>query len=146
MRDKIIRIHWNTPMLLDDAIESDLSNTQGLYYITRLFGAKETSLYLGIATRDNTIRHRLRGHKSYWLPEYRGKIFVRIGSIEYTSSPIDLAIDHAESAILYDPAHQHLFPENISKRKSYSYSELFRVENTGDYFELLPTIRMHNQT
>ena len=145
MRDKIIRIKWESPILLDDAIESDLTNTQGLYYITRLFGTKETSLYLGIATKENTIRHRLRGHKSYWLPDYRGKIYVRVGSVEYASCPLDMAIDHAESAILYDHAHKHLFPENISKRKSYTYSELFRIENTGNHFELSPTIRMHDQ-
>ena len=50
MRDKIIRIKWNDALLLDEAIESELSNAQGLYYLSRVFGENETSLYLGIAT------------------------------------------------------------------------------------------------
>lgn len=73
MRDKIIRINWNTALPLNEAIESPLSNTQGLYYITRVFGDNESSLYLGIATNHNTIRNRLRSHKEEWLYKYRGK-------------------------------------------------------------------------
>lgn len=143
MRDKIIRIHWNQAMLLEDAIASDMANTQGLYYITRVFGSKETSLYLGIATKNNTISHRLRGHKSNWLHLYRGKLFVRVGNIVYPKCPDDSIIDHAESAILYEQ--KDVFFENTCKTKSYSYSELYRIENEGDIFELKPVIRMHNQ-
>lgn len=147
MRDKIIRINWNKALPLEDAIASELSKTQGLYYITRVFGKKETSLYLGIARKNNTIKHRLEGHRDWWLPSYRGKIFVRIGNIVYPKvSDIDKKselIDHAESAILFDPKHKNMFPENISKRKSYTYIELYRIENIGDIFELEPQIRMH---
>ena len=45
MRDKIIRIQWNKALPLEDAIASDLSNTQGLYYISRVFGNKETRMH-----------------------------------------------------------------------------------------------------
>ena len=147
MRDKIIRINWSKALPLEDAITSKLSKAQGLYYITRVFGTKETSLYLGIARKNNTIKHRLEGHRDWWLPSYRGKIFVRIGNIVYPKvSDIDKKselIDHAESAILFDPQHKNMFPENISKRKSYTYTELYRIENIGDIFELAPQIRMH---
>lgn len=147
MRDKIIRIQWSDPLLLDDAIASDLSKKQGLYYITRVFGKKETSLYLGIARKNNMIKHRLEGHRDCWLPEYRGKIYVRIGIIIYpkisdVEKKADI-IDHAESAILFEPEHGKMFPENISKRKTYSYSELYRIENTGNIYQLKPIIRMH---
>ncbi|MBR3575828.1 MAG: hypothetical protein IKL42_00310, partial [Clostridia bacterium] len=81
MRDKIIRISWSNPLFLDDAILSNLSNTQGLYYISRIFGGKETSLYVGIATQNNTISKRLKSHKKHWLKLYRGKIRVRIGRV-----------------------------------------------------------------
>ena len=70
MRDKIIRINWNEALPLEDAIASDLSNTQGLYYISRVFGNKETSLYLGIATQRNTIRNRLKNHSEHWLSHW----------------------------------------------------------------------------
>ena len=147
MKDKIIRIYWHKPLELSEAMSNDLSKIQGLYYITRMFGDKETSLYLGIARYENTIRHRLRGHDNTWLSSYRGKKFVRIGEIvypKYTDNHklADIIYD-AESAILFEPAHKNLFPANIDKRNSYSYSDLYRIENTGDIFELQSSIRMH---
>lgn len=145
MRDKIIRICWSDPLPLDEAIPDELAKTQGLYYITRVFGAKETSLYLGIATRGNTVSNRLRSHRDKWLPAYRGQIYVRIGYVIYPRDYDAAAIDHAESALLYAPEHKKLFPENVAKRGSYSYSELYRIENEGNRFELMPTIRMHEQ-
>ena len=60
-------------MLIDDAINNDLAQNQGLYYITRVFGVKETSLYLGIATKNNNIQHRLQGHRDWWLQSTEGK-------------------------------------------------------------------------
>ena len=149
MRDKIIRIYWNDAMSLADAIRSPLSDVQGLYYITRVFGKKETSLYLGIARYGNTVRRRLEAHRSSWLSAYRGDIRVRIGHILYPRQ-LDAEekaeiIDHAESALLYDPAHKALFPENVGKRNSYSYTSLYQVENTGDIFQLQPVIRMQEQ-
>ena len=147
MKDKIIRIHWSQPLSFNDAIKSEASKVQGLYYITRIFGNKETSLYLGIATKNNTIRNRLKGHNEHWLYMYRGKICVRIGTIIYPKNlSFDIKnrlIDHAESAILFEPKHKKLFPENVCKRNSYTYSDLFRIENVGDIFQLSPKIRMH---
>ena len=147
MKDKIIRIYWNDPIQFDDALKSELAKTQGLYYITRKFGAKETSLYLGIARYGNTIRHRLESHRDNWLYEYRGQIYVRIGHVVYPKNidtdELASIIDHAESAILYEPEHKNLFPENISKRNSYSYIELYRVENEGNIYQLKSKIRMH---
>ncbi len=61
---------------------------------------------------------------------YRGKICVRIGTIIYPKNlSFDIKnrlIDHAESAILFEPKHKKLFPENV-----------------GDIFQLSPKIRMH---
>ena len=149
MRDRIIRIYWHNPISFDEALKSELTRAQGLYYITRKFGAKETSLYLGIARYNNTIKHRLESHRDKWLYEYRGQIYVRIGRIIYprdiNSDEMANIIDHAESAILYAPEHKTLFPENVSKRRSYSYDELYRIENEGDIYELSPRIRMHEQ-
>ncbi|MEG1875906.1 MAG: hypothetical protein RR185_10120, partial [Angelakisella sp.] len=95
MRDRIIRIEWSEPLLLEDAIASPLSHQAGLYYITRLFGTKETSLYIGKAT--NTIRPRLQSHNKEWVHNYRGKIFVRLGKIIYPRTVTAELLDHAES-------------------------------------------------
>ena len=145
MRDRIIRIYWNDPLPLNEAITSELAKTQGLYYITRVFGTNETSLYLGIATRENTISNRLRSHRDKWLPAYRGQIYARIGQVIYPRNYDALVINHAESALLYAPEHKLLFPENVAKRGSYSYTNLYRIENVGNHFELESIIRMHDQ-
>lgn len=143
MRDKIIRINWDNPLELDDAIASEAADTQGLYYITRVFGDNETSLYLGIATGSNTISKRLKSHRKHWLNMYRGKIYVRMGHIIYPKDYNDSMIDHAESAIVFEQS--KTFFENTSKTKSYSYSELYRIENVGNIFELKESIRMQEQ-
>ncbi len=140
MRDKIIRIHWNKALPLDEAISSDLSKTQGLYYLTRVFGEKETSLYIGIATNNNTISHRLKAHRDHWLNLYRGNIYVRIGTVVYPREVNHHIIDHAESAIVFEMS--DVFYENTSKTKTYTYTDIYRVENEGDIFELKPKIRM----
>ncbi len=140
MRDKIIRIHWNKALPLDEAISSDLSKTQGLYYLTRVFGEKETSLYIGIATNNNTISHRLKAHRDHWLNLYSGKIYVRIGTVVYPREVNQHIIDHAESAIVFEMS--DVFYENTSKTKTYTYTDIYRVENEGDIFELKPKIRM----
>jgi len=142
MRDKIIRINWSKPVELHEAIQSRMTEMQGLYYITRVFGSKETSLYLGIATGDNTIKNRLNDHKKHWLNLYRGKIYVRLGRVVYPRICSDSIIDHAESAILFEQS--KVFYENTCKTKSYSYEELYRIENEGDIFELKKTIRMQD--
>lgn len=138
MRHSIIRIHWNEPLLIEDAIESSLSLQSGLYYITRLFGAKETSLYIGKASR--TIRERLHSHD--WVHDYRGKIYVRIGEIVYPSYYDEDIIDHAESALIFENG--DILVDNTDKIKSYSYSQLYRVENIGDYFELKDAADMYS--
>lgn len=139
MRKKIIRINWSEPILIEDAIESPLAYNSGLYYITRVFGSNETSLYLGKATR--TIRTRLIAHDRDWVHEYRGKIYVRIGQIVYPRYIDDELIDHAESALIYE--NRDVFEDNTDKRYSYSYSDLYVVENIGDYFELQASADMY---
>ena len=143
MRDKIIRIQWSNPIELSEALEDETANVQGLYYITRVFGANETSLYLGIATGENTVKRRLYDHKKKWLNLYCGKIYVRVGKVIYPREYDDSIIDHAESAILYEQS--NVFYENTCKTKSYSYTELYRIENEGDIFELKHKIRMQEQ-
>ncbi len=143
MRDKIIRIYWNDALPLDDAIESNLSKTQGLYYITHILKNKERGLYIGVAKNTNTIRNRLRDHKNHWLNSYnRGQIKVRIGHIIYPKAITASIIEHAESAIIFEMGNDVFF-ENTCKTKSYSYTDLYRIENEGDIFEIKPKIRMH---
>lgn len=140
MRKKLIRISWSDPLLLDDAIASPLSLKQGLYYITRLWGTHETSLYIGKTTR--TIRERLLSHKSDWLHLYHGSIFVRVGELIYPKNIDATIIDHAESALIFE--HQDILQECTDKRLSYSYTDLYQIENIGNIGELRPFLDMYN--
>lgn len=137
MRDKVIRIQWEAPINIKDAILNPVTSGKGLYYITRLYGNKETSLYFGQSA--TSIRSRLISHL-YWTNLYRGKILVRLGNVIYPRKVSAVVIDHAESAIIYQ--HGHFFEENTCKIYSYSYVELYRVENIGDIYQLCPIIRM----
>ena len=139
MRDKIIRIYWADPLPVDDAIESDESLCSGVYYITRVFNGREISRYIGKAS--NTIRERLKEHRKEWLHRVRGQILVRMGTITYPKDADADIIDHAESALIYE--HKDILVDNTDKRNSYSYSELYQVQNTGNIGELKDKIRMH---
>lgn len=139
MRRRIIRIRWTTPILLDEALVSPATSICGLYYISRVWGGHETSLYIGKAT--NAIRERLRAHKHEWLYLYRGSLYVRIGQIIYPKTVSGNLIDHAESALIFE--HGDILQENTDKRQSYSYSGLYRIENVGDIGMLHPFVDMY---
>jgi len=140
MRDKIIRIRWSDPMLVEEAIESEESLQPGLYYITRVLHEKETSLYIGKATR--TIRERLIDHRKKWLSNRYGEKHVRLGRIIYPPIFDSETIDHAESALIFE--HSDILIDNTDKVKTYSYSELYQVQNVGNFGELKEVFRMHN--
>jgi len=139
MRDKIIRIEWSNPLTVDEAIEDEASLQPGVYYITRVLNSHESSRYIGKAT--NTIRERLKDHRKEWLHRVRGQILVRMGSIIYPRNHDPEIIDHAESALIYE--HKDILVDNTDKVKSYSYSELYQIQNTGNIGELKAKIRMH---
>lgn len=140
MRDRVIRIIWSDPIPIQEAIMSEGTTCEGLYYITRLYGEKEESLYLGQSSKS--VKSRLTSHL-YWTDLYRGKINVRVGKIIYPRKYTPDLLDHAESAIIYE--HGNLFFENTCKVKSYSYFDLYRIENMGNIHHINPVIRMHNQ-
>ena len=131
---------WSEPMLIEDAIESEDSLQLGLYYITRVLHGKEISLYIGKATR--TVRERLIDHRRKWLPNRYGEKYVRIGTIIYPVHVDSKIVDHAESALIFE--HSDLLIDNTAKTKTYSYSELYQVQNVGNIGELKHTVRMQN--
>lgn len=143
MRDKIIRILWSDPMLVDDMIQSEESYQPGLYYITQMLHGKERSLYIGKASR--TVRERLLDHSSgrnEWLSNRYGEKHVRIGRIIYPPYADSKIIDHAESALIFE--HGDILLDNTDKINTYSYSELYQVQNIGNRGQLKEVVRMHN--
>ncbi len=139
MRDMIIRIHWTDPISVEEAISHPDALSPGLYYITRLWNGHISSLYIGKASR--TIRERLIDHEKHWLHNRPGKRFVRLGIIVYPLHPDSEIIDHAESALIFE--HGDILLDNTDKIKTYSYSDLYQIQNTGNIGQLKPVIRMH---
>ena len=144
MRSKIIRVHWADPRPIDDVISSLPDDAIGLYYITRICRGKESSLYIGESI--SSIKSRLLSHKNCVHGYSRSEIFVRIGSIVSPKQEVDNAILHAEKALIFEHG-QHgtgILIENTVSTSSYSYTDIFKIINEGNHFELLPEVDMQN--
>lgn len=143
MRTNTISTYWDNPQPIDDVIDNVPDNKIGLYYITRRFNGKESSLYMGESV--NSIKNRLRSHKN-WVHEYsHSQIFVRIGTIVYPSQNIENAIRHAEKALifLHGQYGTKILVENTVSTKVYSYTDIFRIINEGNRFELGEEVDMN---
>lgn len=87
-------IHWAYPMEIDHILSDVRMSDIGLYYITRSWGGKNSDLYIGKTTYS--YKSRLESHWWYWLDEYRGKKYVRLGTI---TSPKRLREDQLKQLI-----------------------------------------------
>lgn len=142
MRSKIIRVHWTDPRPIDDVISSLSDDEIGLYYITRICRGKESSLYIGESFYS--IKDRLLSHKG-WVHGYsRSEIYVRLGRIVYPKQEVENAILHAEKALIFEHGQYgtKILIENTVSTASYSYTDVFKIVNEGDYFELKPEVDM----
>ena len=101
-------------------------------------------MYIGESI--SSIKSRLLSHKN-WVHGYsRSEIFVRIGRIVYPKQEVDNAILHAEKALIFEHG-QHgtgILIENTVSTSSYSYTDIFKIINEGNRFELLPEVDMQN--
>jgi len=144
MRTKTIRIKWSDPVRIEDAIQNS-ADMIGLYYITKTYNEKEKSLYLGKS--DTSIKDRLIWHDKNWVHNYsHSKIWVRLGRIVYPYPPSPTVIDHAEKALIHEHGQygtKVLF-ENTQYTNSYSYTDIYRIINEGNYFELSPVVDMND--
>ena len=111
MRDKIIRIHWSKALELDEAINNVASDTQGLYYISRMFGKKETTLYLGIATKNN--REKTAKNMS-------------IGFSTFINPPI--YVRNKQSALYNNPSTQKIDTDCHQHEKIYHFLRILQHE------------------
>ncbi len=142
MRTKMIRICWERPRPIDEVINCLPDNEIGLYYITRICRGKESSLYIGESI--SSIKDRLQSHKG-WVHGYsRSEIYVRIGRIVYPKQEVENAILHAEKALIFEHGQYgtKILIENTVSTASYSYTDVFKIVNEGDYFELKPEVDM----
>jgi len=137
MKIKNVKIKWTYPIYYYNVLKYKIASEQGLYQISRLFGKKETLLYIGIVKSSNrTFKERLSEHK-YWLNKYRGKIKVRLGTIQKKEDLIisPQLIEDIESILIFESSPF----ENTQKTYSYSIDEDLQIKNIG-YRGFLPKI------
>lgn len=126
-----IVINWSYPIEINHILNDIRMSDIGLYYITRNFGGKVSDLYIGKTTYD--YRSRLKSHQWDWLNHYRGKKYVRLGTI---ISPENLALDNlkqlindTEATLIYCCRRQLI--HNTMCTKSYTPSQQLHIINTG---------------
>ncbi|MED2737701.1 GIY-YIG nuclease family protein [Bacillus toyonensis] len=76
-----VNIRWSKPSSLEDLHTNPLALQKGIYAIYRLYGGKETLIYIGKTTRS--FNERLNEHYNDWLHTVRGQVFIRMGILEY---------------------------------------------------------------
>ncbi len=143
MRTKIIRIKWSKPEQRDAVIKALSDDETGLYYITRKYNGKEKSLYIGEST--SSIKSRLISHIN-WTDKYSHcEIYVRIGRITYPRTDIEKAIKHAEKALIFEHGQYgtKVLVENTASTGSYEYTDVYKIINEGDRFELKSVVDMN---
>ena len=124
---KTLEIYWNYPIKINSALISERCNKSwGIYYISRKFGGKETLLYVGLTFHQN-FKHRINQHRKNWIKQFRGEKYVRFGEFVKPSNITKAIIEDAESGII----HQIQPTKNICKKRSYTYTEQYKISNTG---------------
>jgi predicted GIY-YIG superfamily endonuclease len=136
---KSVKLTWSNPTKIDSALKdySSIESHWGLYCISRIFGRKETILYIGY-TFNQSFSQRIHQHNQNWIKTYRGKKIVRFG---YFLSPLQITEDlikDVESCLIFE-----LCPvKNKSKTKSYTPKTELQVLNKGNKLVLPNKISM----
>ena len=124
-------IEWSYPMVIDNILIDMRMSDIGLYYITRNFGGKVSDLYIGKTTYS--YQSRLESHQWYWLDNYRGKKYVRLGTIvkpAYLSEEnLKQLINDAEATLIFCCANQLI--HNTMCTKTCNPSQRLYIINTG---------------
>jgi hypothetical protein len=76
-----VHIRWFGAYALESLNTKELALKSGIYAIYRVYGEKETLLYIGKTSRS--FLHRLSEHNKDWLWNVKGRIIIRVGLVEY---------------------------------------------------------------
>ncbi|ABR48422.1 hypothetical protein Amet_2264 [Alkaliphilus metalliredigens QYMF] len=120
-----IILKWFGPYDLERIQLYDLAFDKGIYMISRIWGEKETLLYIGRTKRE--FQKRLKEH-DVWIKQYRGQIKIRLGLIMLhpdTKFSEKLLADVEALLIILNKT-----VENTSNTSTYSGRAL-TINNTG---------------
>ncbi|HDX9577692.1 TPA: GIY-YIG nuclease family protein [Bacillus pseudomycoides] len=76
-----VNIRWFGAYDLDSLDGKQIIMNKGIYAIYRVYGGKETLIYIG-KTKRNFLK-RLKEHNKDWLWKVRGEIRIRFGVLEF---------------------------------------------------------------
>lgn len=126
-----ITIEWSYPMEIESILGDERMNNIGIYYITRNFGGNISDLYIGKTTYN--YKSRLESHWWYWLDDYRGKKYVRLGTIIKPKYPSDenlkQLINDVEATLIFCCRNQLI--HNKMCMNTCSPSQRLHITNTG---------------
>ena len=126
-----ITIDWSYPMDIDNILNDSRMSDIGIYYITRNFGGKISDLYIGKTIYS--YKSRLESHWWYWLDNYRGKKYVRLGKIvkpkSLSAENLKQLINDAEATLIFCCRNQLI--HNTMCMSSRSPSQRLHITNTG---------------
>ena len=122
-----VNVRWYGPYSIDTLMYKDISLERGLYAIYRVYGEKETLLYIGKTVRS--FIERISEHNKQWLWRVKGRIQIRIGLLEFTNGgkfTIQKLSDIETLLILW-----HKPKENTSSTVYYNGRYNLEVHNLG---------------
>lgn len=126
-----ITIEWSYPMEIDNILYDERMQDIGIYYITRDFGGNKSDLYIGKTTYS--FGSRLESHWWNWLDDYRGKKYVRLGTIvkpkNLSEDTHKQLINDAEATLIFTMREQLL--HNNKSTYSCNPSERLKITNVG---------------
>ena len=140
---KHITIKWSYPTEIDQILQTEDMNDIGIYYISRVFGKKESILYIGKTT--HSFGSRLESHKEKWLDKYKGTKYVRLGRIVHPrfifSKKRKALINDAERTIIFYLSNldEQGLIANIASTKSTAVEHTLKIKNIG-YKGQLPKV------
>jgi hypothetical protein len=122
-----IKINWHGPYDINNIGNYDVSNSIGIYAVYRVWGGKESLLYIGKTERS--FLNRITEHHKEWVGNVRGQIRLRFGTLEFEQgkhySSKKLSDVEALLIILNTPS------ENTMCRYNYFGREGLTVINAG---------------
>jgi len=123
----IVHIRWFGAYSLDGFYNREIALNKGIYAIYRVYGGKETLIYIG-KTKRNFIQ-RLNEHNKEWLWNVRGQIKMRLGILEFPNGGkySEKKLADVESLLIS----WHRPVENTQYAKNYSGRPELEIINMG---------------
>lgn len=126
-----IEINWSYPMEIDSILNDERMGDIGLYYITRNFGGNISDSNIDKTTYS--YKSRLESHWWYWLENYRGRKYVRLGTIirprHISEEKLKQLINDAETTLIFCCRNQLI--HNAMCMNPCSATQRLHIFNTG---------------